>query len=115
MKFDAITNRLSEKQKHRLREAKSNEDRGGLFTPDKLKLTDDQFDKVAGGGAAGKTGNGGTLKKGNVIRMQGSPDALLHHGRRSKSQKGEVKPVDIIQRQTRLPDERYSGCRVCRF
>ena len=63
MKFDAITNRLSEKQKQRLREAKSNEDRGGLFTPDKLKLTDDQFDKVAGGGAEGKTGNGGTLKK----------------------------------------------------
>jgi hypothetical protein len=32
MKFDDITNRLSEKQKQRLREAKTNEDLDSMFT-----------------------------------------------------------------------------------
>ena len=49
MKFDDITNRLSEKQKQRLREAKTNEDLDSMFTAGKLELTDDQPGSVAGG------------------------------------------------------------------
>jgi hypothetical protein len=49
MKFDDITNRLSEKQKQRLREAKTNEDLDSMFTAGKLELTDDQLGSVAGG------------------------------------------------------------------
>ena len=49
MKFGDIANRLSEKQKQRLREAKTNEDLDSLFTAEKLELTEDQLDSVAGG------------------------------------------------------------------
>ena len=49
MNFNDLTNRLSEKQKQRLVEAKTQEDLDELFTPSKLLLTDDQLGKVAGG------------------------------------------------------------------
>ena len=51
MKFGDITKRLNGKQP--LKEAKPNEDPDGLCTSDKVLLTDDQLDSVAGG-AAGK-------------------------------------------------------------
>ena len=47
MKFGDITKRLSGKQP--LKEAKTNEDPDGLRTSDKVLLTDDQLDSVAGG------------------------------------------------------------------
>ena len=49
MKFSDLTNRLSEKQRERLRNAKAQEDLDELFTPDKLLLTEDQLSNVAGG------------------------------------------------------------------
>ena len=47
MKFGDITKRLSGKQP--LKEAKTNEDLDRLCTSDKVLLTDDQLDSVAGG------------------------------------------------------------------
>ena len=53
MKFGDITKRLSGKQP--LKEAKTNEDLDRLCASDKVLLTDDQLDSVAGGvGAAVK-------------------------------------------------------------
>ena len=49
MNFNDLTNRLSEKQKEQLINAKTQEDLDELFTPDKLLLTEDQLGKVAGG------------------------------------------------------------------
>ena len=49
MNYNDITNRLSEKQKQRLVEAKTQEDLDELFTPDKMSLSDDQLGAVAGG------------------------------------------------------------------
>ena len=56
MEFSDLTNRLSEKQKEQLRNAKSKEDLDQLFTPDKMLLTEDQLDAVAGGGGCYKPG-----------------------------------------------------------
>ena len=50
MKFGDITKRLSGKQP--LKEAKTNEDPDRLCTSDKVLLTDDQLDSVAGGAGA---------------------------------------------------------------
>ena len=52
MKYGDIKNRLSGKQP--LKEAKTNEDLDRPRTSDKVLLTDDQLDSVAGGGQAGK-------------------------------------------------------------
>ena len=49
MKFSDLSNRLSEKQKERLRNAKSQEELDQLFTPEKMLLTEDQLGEVAGG------------------------------------------------------------------
>ena len=49
MKYDDLVNLLSEKQKTRLREAKTNEDLDSLFTADEQQLTEDQLGEVAGG------------------------------------------------------------------
>ena len=49
MKYGDLINHLSEKQRERLRNAKSQEDLDALFTPDKTQLTEDQLDAVAGG------------------------------------------------------------------
>ena len=50
MKFSDITKHLSGKQQ--LKEAKTNEDLDKPRTSDKVLLTDDQLDSVAGGGKA---------------------------------------------------------------
>lgn len=49
MKYDDLVNLLSDKQKTRLREAKTNEDLDSLFTADEQQLTEDQLGAVAGG------------------------------------------------------------------
>ena len=49
MKYDDLVNRLSEKQKQRLKEAKTQEDLDSMFTAEKLELTEDQLGSVAGG------------------------------------------------------------------
>ena len=53
MKFSDITNRLSEAQTQRLREAKTNENADPLFTSDKQLLTDDPLGHVTGGASFG--------------------------------------------------------------
>ena len=49
MNSSDVTNRLSEKQKQRLVEAKNQEDLDQLFTPDDVSLSDDQLEDVSGG------------------------------------------------------------------
>ena len=49
MNRNDLKNRLSEKQKERLRNANSQEDLDRLFTPNKMLLTEDQLGMVAGG------------------------------------------------------------------
>ena len=49
MNFNDLKNRLSEKQRERLRNAKSQEDLDQIFSPYKMLLTEDQLDAVAGG------------------------------------------------------------------
>ena len=51
MKFSDLTNRLSEKQKERLGNAKTQKEQEELFTSNKMLLTEDQLGKVAGGSA----------------------------------------------------------------
>ena len=53
MKFGDITNRLSEKQKQRLKEVKTNEVPDNLFPSGKQLLTDDQLGSIAGGNFLG--------------------------------------------------------------
>ena len=49
MNSSDLTNRLSEKQKQRLVEAKNQEDLDQLFTPDDVSLSDDHLEGVSGG------------------------------------------------------------------
>ena len=49
MNFNDLASRLSEKQRLRLMQAKTQEELDQLFTPDKLLLTEDQLSNIAGG------------------------------------------------------------------
>ena len=49
MKYDDLINRLSDKEKQRLAEAKTQEDLDRLFTAEMWQLSEDQLGSVAGG------------------------------------------------------------------